>query len=235
MRTKTSQASEDYLKTIYALTRESERASTNQIAGEMGVTPASATGMIQKLASAQPPLLVYEKHRGAALTAEGELVALEIIRHHRLLETFLHDKLGYSWDEVHEEADRLEHFISEELEERIAQALDNPSSDPHGDPIPSREFEMPDQVQTCLADLRAGDQAVVRRIDSADAGLLRYLASVGLLIHSQLTVTDVFPYDGNIRLRITGQDTTHILGNRITSRIWVARQNVDAALRQEAI
>lgn len=233
MRTKTSQAAEDYLKTIYALTRGTERASTNEIAGQMRVTPASATGMVQKLASAQPPLLVYEKHRGAALTAEGEQVALEIIRHHRLLETFLQEKLGYTWDEVHDEADRLEHVISEELEERIARALGDPSVDPHGDPIPSREFQMPDQPRTCLADLRPGELAIIRRINTDDAELLRYLASIGLTIHSVITVLDMSPFDGNMRLQIDGQDAPRILGSRITSRILVAQLNVRAALTQE--
>src|SRR4030042_6952973 len=119
MQIKTSQAAEDYLKATYTITREAERASTNDIADLMEVTPASATGMVQKLAGVKPPLLHYERHRGVVLTQEGEQIALEVIRHHRLLETFLQEKLGYTWDEVHAEADGLEHVISAELEERL--------------------------------------------------------------------------------------------------------------------
>ena len=120
MRKNLTKVIEDYLKKIYELTQSDERATTNQIAERMGVTPASVTNMIQKLSASVPPLLEYRKHHGVKLTAEGERDALEIIRHHRLLEMFLHQILGYSWDEVHEEADRLEHVISEEMEERIA-------------------------------------------------------------------------------------------------------------------
>ena len=140
MRRSISQATGDYLKTIYELTREHGRASTNQIAESLQVTPASVTGMIKKLASADPPLVDYQKHQGVLLTEEGKKAALEIVRHHRLLEMFLHEKLGYEWDEVDAEADRLEHFISEEFEERIAQSLGNPQFDPHGDPIPTRDL-----------------------------------------------------------------------------------------------
>jgi DtxR family Mn-dependent transcriptional regulator len=124
-----SQATEDYLKTIYELTRIHGRASTNQIADVMQVTPASVTGMIKKLSHTDPPLVDYQKHQGVVLTEDGEKAALEIVRHHRLLEMFLHEKLGYEWDEVDAEADLLEHVISETLEERIAQALGNPSFD----------------------------------------------------------------------------------------------------------
>ena len=212
---------EDYLKTIYGLTQEQERASTNEIAGQMRVTPASATGMVQKLASAQPPLLVYEKHRGAALTAEGEQVALEIIRHHRLLETFLHEILGYTWDEVHADADRLEHVISEHLEERISQALGDPAYDPHGEPIPTRDFNMPEQAGLPLNELKTGNRATVQRINASDPDLLRYLSSIGLTPNSVVTVLGVSPFDGNIHLQIDGQPEPVVLGSRVTSQIFV--------------
>jgi len=221
MQTKTSQAAEDYLKAIYKLTRGVERASTNAIAELMEVTPASATGMIQKLAGEQPPLLNYEKHRGAALTQAGEHIALEIIRHHRLLETFLQEKLGYTWDEVHAEADRLEHVISEELEERIAQTLGNPHYDPHGDPIPNREFHLPKQSSTSLAELHPGDQATVVRINTDNPDLLRYLASIGLSLQSRVMVMDVSPFDGNTGLKIAGKDSSYTLGSRVTDKIFV--------------
>ncbi len=221
MNPKTSQAAEDYLKAIYELTRSGRRASTNEIARQMGVTPASATGMVQKLAGGSPSLVVYEKHRGAALTPEGEQVALEMIRHHRLLESFLQEKLGYAWDEVHEEADRLEHVISEKMEERIARSLGDPLIDPHGEPIPSRELQMPEQAEVSLAELRPGDQATILRIAAGDPGLLRYLASLGLTPQKRITVLGASPYDGNLELAIEGQTSRTILGPAVTGKIFV--------------
>jgi DtxR family Mn-dependent transcriptional regulator len=221
MQTKTSQSTEDYLKAIYEITREIDRASTNEIAELMGVAPSSATGMIQKLASIQPPLLRYEKHFGATLTPEGERIALEIIRHHRLLETFLYEKLDYTWDQVHEEADRLEHVISEEMEERIAHVLGDPLYDPHGDPIPNREFRLPKQSRTTLAEMHPGEQETVVRITTSNPDLLRYLASIGLSIHSKITVIDISPFDDNTELKLTGKDGSFVLGRRVTDRIFV--------------
>lgn len=216
-----SQAAEDYLKVIYEITRGGKRASTNEIAKRMGVAPASATGMIQKLASETPLLVDYQKHRGVALTTKGEQVALEVIRHHRLLELFLQKQLGYTWDEVHGEADQLEHVISEDLEERIAQLLGNPSYDPHGEPIPNRELQMPRQSTVRLCDLHLGDQAVVRCIQDPNPELLRYLASIGITPNSKLTVLDIFPFDNNYRLQVNGQDTSLVLGQRVTQQIYV--------------
>jgi DtxR family Mn-dependent transcriptional regulator len=212
---------EDYLKAIYGLTQEQARASTNEIAEEMGVTPASATGMIQRLAAAAPPLIDYQKHRGVSLTAEGVQTALEIIRHHRLLEAFLHDQLGYTWDEVHDEADRLEHVISEELEERISRALGDPSYDPHGDPIPTREFQMPAWSSVRLSELVPGDRATIERINDTDSDLLRYLSSIGLTPTCAVTILEASPFDGNLRLQIHGQPAPVVLGVRVTSQIFI--------------
>lgn len=234
MQNRFSATIEDYLKAIYELTQEQKRASTNEIAGQMGVTPASATGMIQRLAAEDPPLVDYQKHRGAMLTPEGAQIALEIIRHHRLLETFLQERLGYTWDEVHEEADRLEHVISEEMEERIARALGDPIFDPHGEPIPSREFHMPDQSNTVLTDLQPGDQAIVVRINAGNPDLLRYLASIGLALNSRVTVTDVSPFDGNTGLKVDGMDSPCVLGPRVTGKIFVVLISSDACLPPEA-
>lgn len=234
MHNRLSSTIEDYLKAIYELTRERERASTNEIAGQMGVTPASATGMIQRLAALDPPLVAYQKHRGAILTPEGEQIALEIIRHHRLLETFLQEKLGYTWDEVHEEADRLEHVISEELEERIARALSDPSVDPHGEPIPSREFHMPEQADMILAGLRPGDRATVVRINAENPDLLRYLASIGLTLRSSVTVMEVSPFDDNIGLKIDALNSRYVLGPRVTENIFVVLSRSDVSSSPEA-
>ncbi|OGO37784.1 MAG: hypothetical protein A2W35_04505 [Chloroflexi bacterium RBG_16_57_11] len=212
---------EDYLKAIYEITQEQDRASTNEIAEQMGVTPASATGMIQRLAAATPPLIDYQKHRGVSLTVEGEHTALEIIRHHRLLEAFLHEKLGFTWDEVHDEADRLEHVISEELEERICQALGDPSYDPHGDPIPTREFQVPSRSSVRLSELLPGDRAIVQRINDADPDLLRYLSSIGLTPNIAVTILEASPFDDNLHVYIDGQPASVVLGVRVTRQIFV--------------
>jgi DtxR family Mn-dependent transcriptional regulator len=221
MREKLTHAVEDYLKTIYQIQSVHQRASTKQIAEELEVTPASVTGMIQKLAETTPPLLIYQKHQGVQLTVEGKQVALEIIRHHRLLELFLQQILGYEWEDVHAEADRLEHVISEEFEERIAAALGNPSHDPHGDPIPTRELEVPVSPNTRLSELRPGDQAVVHRVVDRDPELLRYLSEIGMVPQAQIKIVDFSPFDEILRLEVKGIDESMVLGPRITYQIFV--------------
>lgn len=218
-----SQAIEDYLKVIYELTSQSDRATTNQIAVAMKVSPASASEMVKRLAETKPPLVDYQKHHGVVLTAAGERVALEILRHHRLLEMFLYQILGYHWDEVHDEADRLEHVISEEFEERIAQALGNPLRDPHGDPIPSRDLHLPDDPVTSLAELRPGTRARISRVRSTDAQLLRYLRDHGLVPQAHLVVMDVSPFDDNLVLQVEGSETTLVLGPKVAQNIFVER------------
>lgn len=210
---------EDYLKSIYELTLAEERASTNQIAERMGVTPASVTGMLKRLATNDPPLLEYQKHHGVVLTAEGEKVALEMIRHHRLLELFLHETLGYPWDEVHAEADRLEHVISEVFEERIAQALGDPNHDPHGDPIPTRDLILPQMSWARLDMLREGQQAIVQRVDNETPELLRYLSSIGVIPGIHLEVVSFSEFDGNLHLRVG--ETVLVLGPGVTQQIYV--------------
>jgi DtxR family Mn-dependent transcriptional regulator len=213
-------AVEDYLKTIYDLTRSGQRASTTQIAERMAVTPASASGMVQKLAATTPPLLEYEKHHGVVLTDDGEKIALEIIRYHRLLELFLQETLGFTWDQVHAEADRLEHVISPAVAERISQVLGEPAYDPHGHPIPTRDLKLPPGESTLpLRDLRPGQQAYIRRVEDDDPGLLRYLDSFGLTPTARLRVLDYSSFDGNLQLEI-GRRTV-VLGPRITARIFV--------------
>lgn len=220
-------AVEDYLKIIYDLTVSEERATTNQIAAALGIAPASVTGMIKKLAVAEPPLVEYQKHRGVQLTERGRKSALEIIRHHRLIELYLHEMLGYSWDEVDAEADRLEHVISEEFEERIAQALGDPTHDPHGDPIPTRELEMPTEVHTRLSDLRAGDHATIQRVRDSDSDLLRYLESIGILPGIDVQITGYSPFDENLTLRLSGNDTPIVLGAKITRHIYVDKAEAE--------
>lgn len=216
-----TQSTEDYLKTIYDLTRQGQAASTNQIADVLGVKPASVTGMIQKMAQAETPLVNYQKHYGVVLTPHGERLALEVIRHHRLLETFLHETLGYEWDAIHAEACRLEHVISEQFEERIAQALGNPAYDPHGDPIPDRDLLMPPVTTTSLGELLPGQQATIQRVRDTDPELLRYLAQRGLVPGVQVTLLDCSPFDGNLSLQIAGQGPAIVIGPRVAGQIFI--------------
>lgn len=219
MRENLTQSIEDYLKSIYEITQQEQRASTNQIAERMGVRPASVTGMLKRLANNDPPLLQYHKHRGAELTPAGREVALEVIRHHRLLELYLHERLGFAWDQVHAEADRLEHVISEDFEERIAQALGNPQHDPHGDPIPSRDLRLPQETALPLSSLRPGQRGIVHRVGNEDPDLLRHLQEMGLVPQARLSVLEYSAFDDNLRVQIG--DQTMVLGPRITRQIYV--------------
>lgn len=221
MQTHLTQPIEDYLKAIYECTRSGERASTTQLAEKLAVTPASVTGMLQRLTTTTPPLVEYQKHRGVLLTPAGEKVALEILRHHRLLEVFLHQVLGYPWDQVHEEADRLEHVISEEFETRMAAALGHPQHDPHGDPIPSSDLHMPETPSLTLQNLKPGQHALIRRVNSADPDLLRYLSERGLLPQAELRVIDYSPYDAVMTLQVSGKTSMIALGPQITHQIFV--------------
>lgn len=218
-----SQAIEDYLKVIYGITLLEKRASTMEISSSLGHKPASVTGMLQKLASTEPPLVEYRKYQGAVLTEEGKLAALETIRHHRLLETFLHQILGFSWDEVHDEAEKLEHVISEEFEERIAAKLGHPSYDPHGAPIPSRELEMPAFSTLKMVDLQPGESALVQRVCDENSDVLRYLEDLGLLPGVMVVLEDILPVDGNLCLRMAGSEDVLTIGPQIASMIHVER------------
>ncbi|MFO8035467.1 MAG: metal-dependent transcriptional regulator [Anaerolineales bacterium] len=216
-----SERVEDYLKVIYRLTVDEERASTGEIAQTLAVSPASVTDMVQRLAAEDPPLVEYRKHKGVALTEEGEKVALETLRHHRLLELFLHELLGYSWDQVHEEADRLEHVISEYFEERIVAVLGDPERGLHGEPIPSEELHMPAQNEFCLHDLRPGQTGLIRSVRDDDPGLLQYLESNGLVPGAKLEILDYTPYDNNLRLKVVGSGQEIVLGAAVTAQIFV--------------
>jgi DtxR family Mn-dependent transcriptional regulator len=187
----------------------------------MDVKPASVTGMIQKLATLNPPLVVYKKHQGVVLTSEGEMAALEVIRHHRLLERFLFEVLGFPLEKIHEEAHRLEHVISEEFEERMAEILGDPRYDPHGDPIPNRDLSMPPFTTMRLSDLRLGQSAFVKRIPDSDPELLSYLEKLGIIPDAHLEVIDYSQFDNNLRLRVGGDRDSIVLGLGITTKIYV--------------
>lgn len=220
METVLTQSTQDYLKHIFELTEGGTPASTNDLAARLGVKPASVTGMVQKLAAVEPPLVDYLKHQGVTLTPEGEQAALEVLRHHRLLESWLVQSLGYSWDEVHEEACRLEHVISEDFEARMAAALGNPERDPHGDPIPTAELVMPDDEAKPLSSLRPVQEAVVLRVNDEDPAFLRHLDELGLVPGAQLEITSFSSFDNNLTIAVHGRPST-VVGLTITSKIFV--------------
>jgi DtxR family Mn-dependent transcriptional regulator len=219
MKKSATQSTQDYLKHIYDLTESGQPASTTDLARQLNVRPASVTGMIQKMAAERPALVAYQKHQGVTLTAAGRKAALEVIRHHRLLETWLVQTLGYSWDEVHEEAERLEHAISENLETRIAAALGNPMRDPHGELIPSADLTMPTDNSTPLSALRPNQTAAIQRVDAADPNLLRHLESLGLLPGIEIEVIAYSEFDHNLTVKVGRK--SNVLGLNITTKIFV--------------
>jgi DtxR family Mn-dependent transcriptional regulator len=212
------QAIEDYLKTIYSLAEVETPVSTSRIAEARQVKPGSVTSMLQRLDKLN--LVHYEKHYGVTLTESGQKIALEVIRHHRLLELYLSEALGFSWDEVHEQADILEHVISEKLEERIAHYLGHPKFDPHGDPIPDKDGAMESIPMMLLSETAVGATTQVARIqDDANSEMLRYLAELGLTPGKTITILDIAPFDGPLTLEVDGQEK--VIGNAIASAILV--------------
>jgi DtxR family Mn-dependent transcriptional regulator len=196
-----TEAIQDYAKALYALERQAGGApvSTNALAERMRVAPGSASAMLKRLA--ELGLAEHEPYRGARLTQEGRRLALEVLRHHRLLERYLADTLGVPLDKLHAEADRLEHAISEALEERIDEALGFPTHDPHGDPIPDKNLNIRDAETRALLDLAAGDRSTVTRVPDKDAELLRYLAELALLPGEPFELTAIAPFGGPISVR----------------------------------
>ncbi|HEV3311343.1 MAG TPA: metal-dependent transcriptional regulator [Chloroflexota bacterium] len=222
--TKTSAAEQDYLKEIYLLHEDSGRATTQMLADRLGVKPPSVTAMIKRMADdADGPLVRHTPYHGVELTQRGLAVALEMLRHHRLIELFLTELLGVPWDQVHEEADRLEHVFSEDLEDRIAAKLGNPVFDPHGDPIPTREGVMVERELVRLTDLRAGASASVARIELQEAAVLQYLASLGLTLDARVLVEDVAPFGGvrTVRIGLERKATCHAIGEELAKHVLV--------------
>lgn len=216
-----TQTVEDYLKTIYELNAHGGRASTNQIAAAMGVTPASASGMVKRLSKTEPSLLQYEKSRGVILTEAGKLAALRVLRSHRLLEMYLVQVLGYDWDMVHSEADRLEHAISQDFEMRIDEALGYPTHDPHGDPIPSQDLSMPACSIFQLFQAQAGQRAVIHRVCNDDPHFLRYLSSQSLVPKTIINILERSPFDDNIKIQLESNGAQLTLGPAVTRQIYI--------------
>ena len=212
-----SEAVQDYLKTIYKLQEQGGAVSTSALAEAMGVAAASATGMVKKLAGLK--LARHNPYQGVVLTKAGQKMALEVIRHHRLLELYLAEALGYSWDKVHEEAERLEHVISEEFEEKIFEALGRPTRDPHGDPIPTKDGTLVAGSHERLSDMQPGATGVIRRVSDRNAEMLRYLALRGLVPDAAVEVVEKAPFNGPITVKMG--ETSHVLGRDIASHIHV--------------
>lgn len=213
-----SQAVEDYLKTIFTLESEGDKATTTKIADALEVSSASATNMVKRLS--KMGLVDYQSYKGASLTKSGRKIALEIIRHHRLLELYLLEVMGYSWDEVHDEAEKLEHHISEQFEDKIAKLLDDPTHDPHGDPIPTKDGLMPEMDAQPLIDAETDQDYIVSRVKDQDPELLRYLEKIGLLPGIKIRVKEMAPFKGPITLLI--ENNEQVVGNDVAKNIFIA-------------
>jgi DtxR family Mn-dependent transcriptional regulator len=220
-RTRPSEAIEDYAKAIYSLARRGDgTATTNDLAERLGVTPGSVSAMVKKLD--ERGLVEHVPYRGVALTSEGERVALEVLRHHRLLELYLAEHLGVPWDRVHAEAELLEHVLSEDLEERIAAKLGNPTHDPHGDPIPDADLVIDEGQTRRMADLEPGTCGRFVRVSDSEPGMLRYLDERGVRLGDEFEVVDRQPFDGPLTVRFG-------------ERLQVLGGGLAAAMRVEAV
>lgn len=208
---------EDYLKAIYELAPPGGAAGTGQIAERLAVAPASVSGMLHKLAEREPPLVEHRKHGGVLLTREGHLAALRTLRRHRLIEQFLKEALGYRWDEVHPDAERLEHAMSPLLEQRLAGFLRQPRFDPHGDPIPDAELNVPPTRAVPLGRLPPGASAIVGRVPSDSPQILRYLEQIGLVPGARLRLLEAQPVDGTLRIALAARVLTvgPLIGERV--------------------
>jgi DtxR family Mn-dependent transcriptional regulator len=218
--TRPSEAIEDYAKAIYALQRrggQSRAVSTNDLAARLGVTAGSASAMVKKLA--EQGLVEHVPYHGVRLTGEGERLALEVLRHHRLLELYLSEHLDVPWDRVHEEAEALEHVLSEDLESRIAAKLGHPTHDPHGDPIPTADLDIEEASTRSLADLNPGDRGRFVRVSDSDPAMLRFLHERGVRLGDALEVTERQPFGGPLTVRFG--DDLQVLGGGLAEAMRV--------------
>jgi DtxR family Mn-dependent transcriptional regulator len=215
-----SEAIEDYAKAIYMLAeRDREHpVSTGALAARLGVSPGTVTAMLKRMAELE--LVEHVPYRGVTLTAAGKLVALEVVRHHRLIESYLAEALGIPWDQVHDEAEVLEHYISERLEERIAEVLGDPATDPHGDPIPDRKLAISDRADgVLLAELEPGAGGVFARVSDSDPEMLRYLDERGIRPGAEVIVRDREPFGGALMVAVDGID--HAVGEQLARRMLI--------------
>ena len=216
-----STAVQDYAKAIWSLAQRSKApVPTSAIAERLGVSPASASAMTGRLESLG--LVTREPYHGVELTPAGERVALEVVRHHRLLELYLAEALGMSWDQVHQEAEVLEHAISPELSERIAEKLGNPTHDPHGDPIPGPDGEIEESPSRSLAELEAGERGVFARVSDSNPEMLRYLSERGIERGAELELVGREPFGGPLTVSAAGR--RHALGEGLARMMRVERR-----------
>lgn len=211
-------AMEDYLKAIYRLRESTAQVTTQRLADELNVTGPSVTNMIKRLHDLR--LLRHSRYRGVELTEAGTKIALEVLRHHRLLELYLAETLGMPWDQVHAEAERLEHHLSDQVEERMDSALGYPTHDPHGDPIPSREGTIDRVSGVLLIDLEPGQEGLVTRVSDRDPEQLRYLGGLGLYPGATVAVLERLPFEGPIRIAVN--DTEHIIGRPLAAAVHIS-------------
>jgi DtxR family transcriptional regulator, Mn-dependent transcriptional regulator len=210
-------AMEDYLKAIYRI-GNGDPVTMQCLADELALSGPSVTNMVKRLH--ELGLVNHTRYRDVALTPAGEKIALRVIRHHRLLELYLTESLGFDWDQVHAEAERLEHHVSAELEARIASALGHPTRDPHGDPIPTADGVIDDVSTVVLSDLEPGVVAAISRVPDRDPEQLRYLGELGVVPGQTVTVLEILPFDGPIRVRVGAEE--HLFGRPLAARINVA-------------
>lgn len=217
-----SRSEQDYLKAIYAQTRNDQPTSTVALAAALGIRAASVTNMLQKLANSRPDLLIYRKRYGVSLTAQGEKAALEIIRRHRLLEQFLYETLGYPLEKIHADAEALEHAVSDFFIDRLAAFLKHPIFDPHGDPIPGSDLRLDDPRRLApLTGLRAGQRGVARLFANQNPETLRYLHAIGVCPGAEVRVLQTNPLDGALQVEVAATRQTHVLGEQIAGSIQV--------------
>jgi DtxR family Mn-dependent transcriptional regulator len=215
---KRSESIEDYLRVIYRLGEHQEKVSTSSIADRLGISSASVTKMLKRLA--KEGLLEHVPYKGVSLTESGRKAALRVVRHHRLIELLLTDILGVPWDRVHEEAHRLEHSISDYLEERIAAVLGYPEFDPHGQPIPTRDGEIRKTEMWLLTEVKVGFCGRIAEVNDSDSSLLRYLGERGLYPRTSLELVEREPFGGNVTLQV--EDKLISIGSKAAEHIWVA-------------
>lgn len=225
-RKKLTSAHEDYLKAIYLLKSQTTEVTNSALAQHLGVSPASATNMVKKLAGLN--LVEYERYQSISLTPAGEKVALEVLRHHRLLELYLHQELKLPWDQVHAEAERLEHVISEALEDAIAVALGNPMVDPHGDPIPTKKGQIENIIGLPLSSAELEQPYRLARVLMQDEDRLRYLGSLGLYPNVQITLLERAPFDGPLLIDVEGEHhaLAHDMAKLLVVSPWEETANV---------
>ena len=217
-----SHAEQNYIKLIYTQTRQGQPTSTVALAEALQIRPASVTNMLQKLAKTQSGLVDYRKHYGITLTEEGERMALQIIRRHRLLEQFLFQVLKYPLEKIHAEAEELEHTISPFFTEKIAALMNDPDFDPHGEPIPDKDLNMNDSRSlTRLSELRTGEKGIVRLISNQNPDLLSFLQSIGIFPGTEIKISQLNPIDGTQQIQIGASEQTQVLGKNTGEYIQV--------------